>query len=52
MFGWIIVGLSALYGGWLAVAFVIAVPPPEYMMPRIVLTTAGFVVGWYLRKKH
>jgi hypothetical protein len=51
MLGWIVIGLSSLYGGWLFLAFLIAIPPPEYMLPRIIIVIAGLTIGWTLTKK-
>jgi|TARA_R110001592_G_C13190379_1_gene752528 hypothetical protein len=49
--GWIIIVISVIYGCWIALAFVIAVPPPEYMIPRIIIVVVGLVGGWHLKEK-
>ena len=51
MLGWIVICLSGLYAGRLLIEFLIAVPPPEYMISRIIVVISGLIVGWSLRKR-
>jgi len=52
MMGWVIITWSCLYAGWLVIGFVVAVPPPDYLIPRMVVVAVGIVAGWALTRKR
>jgi len=43
--GWLVIALSCVYAGWLLLAFVVAVPTPDYMLPRILVVGISLFVG-------
>ena len=47
--GSLVLLLSALYGFWLALVFLVAIPPPGYTIPRLLLVILGLIVGWRMR---
>lgn len=50
--GWAVTIAATLYALWLAFAFIVAVPPPVYLLPRMALVCIAFTGGWYLRSKR
>lgn len=48
--GWILIALAAAYTGWLILLFAVAVPPPDYLLPRLAFATTGFFAGWLLQQ--
>jgi hypothetical protein len=40
--GWLIIVLSVVFSLWLIIAFAVAIPPPEYLLPRLFLVSSDY----------